>query len=211
LTNQTAGGESAVRSNRLIYGGNDMNTFEIGKEYFARSICDSDCIFTVKIVKRTAKTVTFLRNGKEQRTKLFTDDHGEYIAPYHYSMAPIFRAEHEVQPEDSPAAEESAAVPAAEDAAPCKVVTISQPADNGTIIVMIGQRVECVCGACYPVQGGTIVGFYDKPAGRFTRGGVYALIRWDDRPDRPERVRLSDIHRRGWRSANGSPLGVFVC
>ena len=36
-----------------------MNTFEIGKEYFARSACDHDCIFTVKIVKRTAKTVTF--------------------------------------------------------------------------------------------------------------------------------------------------------
>ena len=26
----------------------------------------------------------------------------------------------------------------------------------------------------------------------------------------PERVRLSDIHRRGWRSPGGSPLGVFV-
>ena len=76
---------------------------------------------------------------------------------------------------------------------------------------MIGQRVECVCGACYPVQGGTVVGFYDEPAGRFTRGGVHALIRWDERPGKPERVRLSDIHRRGWRSANGSPLGVFVC
>ena len=190
-----------------------MNTFEIGKEYFARSACDHDCIFTVKIVKRTAKTVTFLRNGKEHRTKLFTDDHGEYIAPYRYSMAPIFRAEHEIQPEeDRPTdVEESAAAPVVEDAAPSKVVTISQPADDGTVIVMIGQRVECVCGACYPVQGGTVVGFYDEPAGRFTRGGVYALIRWDNRRDRPERVRLSDIHRRGWRSANGSPLGVFVC
>ncbi len=190
-----------------------MNTFEIGKEYFARSACDHDCIFTVKIVKRTAKTVTFLRNGKEHRTKLFTDDHGEYIAPYRYSMAPIFRAEHEIQPEeDRPAdVEESAAAPVVEDAAPSKVVTISQPADDGTVIVMIGQRVECVCGACYPVQGGTVVGFFDEPAGRFTRGGVYALIRWDDRPARPERVRLSDIHRRGWRSAGGSPLGVFVC
>lgn len=65
-----------------------MNTFEIGKEYFTRSICDHNCIFTVKIVKRTAKTVTFLRDGKERRTKLFTDERGEYIAPYRYSMAP---------------------------------------------------------------------------------------------------------------------------
>ena len=26
-----------------------MNKFEIGKEYFSRSICDSNCIFTIKI------------------------------------------------------------------------------------------------------------------------------------------------------------------
>lgn len=109
-----------------------------------------------------------------------------------------------------PAAEESAVSVPAEDAAPSNVITISQPADNGTVIVMIGQRVECVCGACYPVEGGTVIGFEDVPDGRFFRGGVFALIRWDSRPDRPERVRLSDIHRRGWRSAGGSPLGVFV-
>ena len=122
-------------------------------------------------------------------------------------MAPVFRAEYEVQQKEEPAAP----APVAGDAAPSKIVTISQPADDGAVIVMLGQRVECVCGACYPVQGGTVVGFCDEPAGRFTRGGVFALIRWDERPGKPERVRLSDIHRRGWRSAGGSPLGVFVC
>mgnify|MGYP001087024751 CR=1 FL=1 len=186
-----------------------MKKFEIGKEYFDTSACDHNCVFTIKIVKRTDKTVTFERNGKTRRTKLFSDERGEYIIPYRYSMAPVFRAEREVQPEEP--AEESASAPAAEDAAPSKIVTISQPADDGSVIVMIGQRVECVCGAMYPPYGGTVVGFFDEPAGRFARGGVYALICWDDRPDRPERVRLSDIHRRGWRSANGSPLGVFVC
>lgn len=186
-----------------------MKKFEIGKEYFDTSACDHNCVFTIKIVKRTDKTVTFERNGKTRRTKLFSDERGEYIIPYRYSMAPVFRAEREVQPEEP--AEESASAPAAEDAAPSKIVTISQPADDGTVIVMLGQRVECVCGACYPVQGGTVVGFCDEPAGRFTRGGVFALIRWDERPGKPERVRLSDIHRRGWRSAGGSPLGVFVC
>ena len=185
-----------------------MKKFEIGKEYFDTSACDHNCVFTIKIVKRTDKTVTFERNGKTRRTKLFSDERGEYIIPYRYSMAPVFRAEREVQPEEP--AEESAAAPAAEDAAPSKIVTISQPADDGSVIVMIGQRVECVCGAMYPPYGGTVVGFFDEPAGRFSRGGVYALIRWDDRPDRPERVRLSDIHRRGWRSVNGSALGVFV-
>ena len=174
-----------------------MKKFEIGKEYFTRSICDSECIFSIKITGRTAKTVSYEYMGESRRSKIRFDDSGEYIQPDRYSMAPTFRAESAVS------------VPA-EDAAPSNVITISQPADSGTVIVMIGQRVECVCGACYPVEGGTVIGFEDVPDGRFFRGGVFALIRWDSRPDRPERVRLSDIHRRGWRSAGGSPLGVFV-
>lgn len=188
-----------------------MKKFEIGKEYFDRSACNYDCIFTIKIIKRTEKTVTFERHGKTRRAKLFCDDRGEYIIPDRYSMAPVFRAECEVQPEEeAPAAEESTVSAPAEDAAPSNVVTISQPADDSTVIVMIGQRVERVCGACYPVEGGTVIGFEDVPDGRFFRGGVFAWIRWDDCPDHPERVRLSDIHRRGWRSAGGSALGVFV-
>lgn len=186
-----------------------MKKFEIGKEYFDTSACDHNCVFTIKIVKRTDKTVTFERNGKTRRTKLFSDERGEYIIPYRYSMAPVFRAEREVQPEEP--AEESAAAPAAEDAAPSKIVTISQPADDGSVIVMIGQPVERNCGACFPLETGTVVGFVDVPDGVVLRGGVFALVRWDYNPDRPERVRLSDIHRRGWRSAGGSPLGVFVC
>ncbi len=190
-----------------------MNKFEIGKEYFSRSICNHDCVFTIKITKRTAKTVSYEYMGESRRSKIRVDDSGEYIQPDRYSMAPVFRASREIQAEEAPAVVEKPTAPApiVEDAVPSKIVTISQPADDGTVIVMLGQRVECVCGACYPVQGGTVVGFCDEPAGRFTRGGVFALIRWDERPGKPERVRLSDIHRRGWRSAGGSPLGVFVC
>ena len=44
-----------------------MKKFEIGKEYFDRSACNHDCIFTIKIIKRTEKTVTFERNGKTRR------------------------------------------------------------------------------------------------------------------------------------------------
>ena len=47
-----------------------MKKFEIGKEYFDRSACNHDCIFTIKIIKRTEKTVTFERNGKTRRAKL---------------------------------------------------------------------------------------------------------------------------------------------
>lgn len=54
-----------------------MKKFEIGKEYFDTSACDHNCVFTIKIVKRTDKTVTFERNGKTRRTKLFSDERGE--------------------------------------------------------------------------------------------------------------------------------------
>ena len=53
-----------------------MKKFEIGKEYFDRSACNHDCIFTIKIIKRTEKTVTFERNGKTRRAKLFFDESG---------------------------------------------------------------------------------------------------------------------------------------
>lgn len=113
-----------------------MKKFEIGKEYFDRSACNYDCIFTIKIIKRTEKTVTFERHGKTRRAKLFCDDRGEYIIPDRYSMAPVFRAECEVQPEEeAPAAEESTVSAPAEDVAPSNVVTISQPADDSTVIV----------------------------------------------------------------------------
>ena len=162
-----------------------MKKFEIGKEYFTRSICDSECIFSIKITGRTAKTVSYEYMGESRRSKIRFDDSGEYIQPDRYSMAPTFRAEREVQPEEeAPAAEESAVSVPAEDAAPSNVITISQPADNGTVIVMIGQRVECVCGACYPVEGGTVIGFEDVPDGRFFRGGVLSLIHISE-PTRP--------------------------
>lgn len=42
--------------------------------------------------------VTFERNGKTRRVLIYTDSHGEYIMPDHYSMACIYRAERELLP-----------------------------------------------------------------------------------------------------------------
>ena len=180
-----------------------MKKFEIGKEYFDRSACNHDCIFTIKIIKRTEKTVTFERNGKTRRAKLFFDERGEYIIPERYSMAPVFRAENEVQPEEEPSVEEAAAETS------CGV-EIAQPADVNTVVVMVGQRVERVCGACYPPQGGTVIGFVSLPDTRFFHGGVFAMVLYDG-AKAPERVRLSDIHRRGWRSgASVSAAPLFA-
>ena len=65
---------------------------ESGTTLTARSICDSDCIFSLQVISRTAKTATVKFLGREKRTKIHTDDRGEYIMPERYSMAPTFRA-----------------------------------------------------------------------------------------------------------------------
>ena len=71
-----------------------VKKFETEKSYYARSICDHDCIFIIEVVKRTAKTVTYMYQGKERRSNIKLDEHGnEYIKPDNYSMAPVFRAE----------------------------------------------------------------------------------------------------------------------
>ena len=77
-----------------------MKQFEIGKTYFDTWACDSDSISTIKIVGRSAKMVTFERCGKTRRARIYTDSHGEYIMPDHYSMACVYRAERELLPEE---------------------------------------------------------------------------------------------------------------
>lgn len=77
-----------------------MKKFEVGHVYFDQYACDHETLTTIKIVKRTAKTVTFERSGKTRRAKLYENADGEYIIPDHYSMAPIYRAERELLDEE---------------------------------------------------------------------------------------------------------------
>jgi hypothetical protein len=61
--------------------------------YFARSVCDFECVFQLFVINRTAKMATIQRDGKTSKTKIHTDCSGvEYLRPDNYSMAPIFRA-----------------------------------------------------------------------------------------------------------------------
>jgi len=72
-----------------------MNTFTTGQALSASSICDSNCIFTGTVLKRTAKTVTIkTRMDGEKRCKIHNSEDGsEFIYPHgRYSMAAIFRA-----------------------------------------------------------------------------------------------------------------------
>lgn len=67
-----------------------MGKFEVGKTYKGRSVCDSDCIISLTVAKRTAKTIT-TSEGKTLRIK---DRGGEFVMPWGvYSMAPSIRAE----------------------------------------------------------------------------------------------------------------------
>ena len=80
-----------------------MKTFEIGNVYATRSACDHDCIFSYRLIKRTAKRATLVRldNNGDPYGKPFArgisawyDDSKEAIYPEgKYSMCPILTAE----------------------------------------------------------------------------------------------------------------------
>lgn len=73
-----------------------MIKFEVGKTYSTRSICDHNCIIRVKVLKRTAKTVTAVEEGKQPKTfRPYFSEHynAECIRPWgSYSMSPITTA-----------------------------------------------------------------------------------------------------------------------
>jgi hypothetical protein len=67
-----------------------MQKFNVNQTYTTRSIGDANCIISVTITKRTAKTVT-TSEGKTFRVKEW--DGKETFKPWgDYSMAPIMRA-----------------------------------------------------------------------------------------------------------------------
>ena len=76
-----------------------MKKFEVGKQYYATSICDSNCIFKITVFRRTEKTLFYMQdNSRARRTRIKTDEKGnEFIQPDNYSMAPVFRAERELK------------------------------------------------------------------------------------------------------------------
>lgn len=70
--------------------------FEVGKSYSCRSICDYDCIYTFRVLKRSAKTVTVDYHGEQTRRKVWVTDGVEKIAPHgSYSMSPVLSANKE--------------------------------------------------------------------------------------------------------------------
>ncbi len=74
-----------------------MTSFTANTTYTGRFITDADAIFSVDVVKVTAKTVTFLHphTGDATRATVKHDDDGvAFFFPMgRYSMAPVIRAD----------------------------------------------------------------------------------------------------------------------
>jgi len=74
-----------------------MKTLKTNKSYSFRFASDWDSVGTAKITKRTPKTVTFIYLGKEAKSKIHTNEDGEFFFPCgQYSMAPRAKAVNEV-------------------------------------------------------------------------------------------------------------------
>lgn len=69
-------------------------TFEAGKTYATRSICDSECIFSFTIVARSAKQVTVKVHGNIVKRGLSVYEGVEQFKPFgNYSMCAIISAD----------------------------------------------------------------------------------------------------------------------
>jgi len=67
--------------------------FEVGRTYGARSACDSDCVFSFKVVKRTDKTVWLEAHGKVKARRVREHFGAECCDPNgRYSMSPVLFA-----------------------------------------------------------------------------------------------------------------------
>jgi len=72
-----------------------MKTLEAGKTYIGRFISNYDSTFEIKILKRTAKSVTFIHphTGESKRAKIHTYDGSAIFLPLgNYSMSPSISA-----------------------------------------------------------------------------------------------------------------------
>ena len=72
---------------------NELKQIEAGQTLTARSVCDSDCVFTAEVLERKGAFVTVKAQGNTRRMKVMNLGDGEFIyALGKYSMCPIFRA-----------------------------------------------------------------------------------------------------------------------
>lgn len=71
-----------------------MSAFQIGRTYTTRSVCDHDCVISVPVIARTAKTITTSMRGETKILRIAVRNGIELVKPWGtYSMAPIVTAD----------------------------------------------------------------------------------------------------------------------
>jgi len=69
-------------------------TFQIGKTYATRSLCDYDCTFSFQVVRRTEKMITIRSHRGDVSRKVRLIDGVESIDPLgRFSMSPVLSAD----------------------------------------------------------------------------------------------------------------------
>jgi len=70
-----------------------MNIFKTNQTYQTRSICDQNCIFTINVISRTAKTIKAVVDGKVKTLRISIFEGVEQVKPFgSYSMCPVISA-----------------------------------------------------------------------------------------------------------------------
>lgn len=82
-----------------------MTKFEVGKQYYMTSICDSNCHWAYEVTARTAKTVTLQQISQHPEVPITCrisvyEDCEQVMPEGRYSMAPVLRASREVVPSE---------------------------------------------------------------------------------------------------------------
>ena len=73
-----------------------MIKFKENKAYYSKSICDSNSISVIFVIRRTPKSIVYKdSNNVERRSKIRTMDGCEFIRPENYSFANVFKADRE--------------------------------------------------------------------------------------------------------------------
>lgn len=76
---------------------NEQAQFQVGATYATRSICNHDCIFSITVAHRTAKTITTTEGKRLGIRPLSYGVPHESVMPHgRYSMAPVIDASEQV-------------------------------------------------------------------------------------------------------------------
>jgi hypothetical protein len=73
---------------------NIMTTFNVNQTYSVKSICDSECVFSYTVIKRTAKRITIKDKFNRIEKRGISIINGQEICypEGKYSMCPVIRA-----------------------------------------------------------------------------------------------------------------------